>query len=142
MNSFAPAMIHSMSQGCSLAGTLPTDAEYAAEYLLPKTLYLSPDLGVFAHKNGEICPVNHPGRNVGGVEIIHRDPSSSDSSACASSTSRSKTSRRNRVQQTSDARQRNAAQLISNTCAMRGSSDPPPPITGEGCCVRKNQIEK
>ena len=33
-------------------------------------------------------------------------------------------------------------QLNRSTCSIRGSIDPPPPITGCGCCVRKNQIER
>ena len=37
---------------------------------------------------------------------------------------------------------RNASQFISSTCNMRGSIEPPPPITGCGCCVRKIQMEK
>src|SRR5208283_6192561 len=66
----------------------------------------------------------------------------SDSMAWAWSTSRCRVSSRYRDQQTRNAKQENASQLMSSTCSMRGSMDPPPPITGCGCWVRKNQIEK
>src|ERR1700730_201571 len=66
----------------------------------------------------------------------------SDSIACPSSISRCNNSNRKRDQHTRYAKQRNAIQLTNSTCSMRGSIDPPPPITRCGCCVRKNQIEK
>src|SRR6202041_1676382 len=102
--------------------------------------------------------MNHPGGDISGEEKLNRvhralrpsgrlalagapDPTK-DSIACPSSISRYSSSRRNLDQQTRNAKQRNAIQLSSNTCSMRGSIDPPPPITGCGCWVRKNQIEK
>src|SRR5690242_7671482 len=102
--------------------------------------------------------MNHPGSNVGGKEKFHSvhfvlrfsgrlafgttPVPTSDSIACASSTSRRSSSNRKRDQQTRNAKHRNAIQLINNTCSIRGSIEPPPPITGWGCCVRKNEIEK
>ena len=35
-----------------------------------------------------------------------------------------------------------AIQLSNSVCSIRGSIDPPPPITGCGCWVRKNHMER
>src|SRR5208282_6573336 len=101
----------------------------------------------------DVQSVDQPGGDVGGVEEsdgicgIHCGPrlkgtlalevcaagppgSSRDSRASASSTARRSFSRRNRDQQTRNAKHRNAIQLIRSTWSMRGSIDPPPPITG------------
>src|SRR5258708_4325748 len=59
-----------------------------------QTLHLAPDSGIFAYQNHQIRPVNHPGRDVGSIEITHRGPSKTDLSDCASSTSRCTTSKR------------------------------------------------
>src|SRR5205807_10125907 len=65
-----------------------------------------------------------------------------DSIACACSTSHFNNSNRKRDQHTRNPNNKNASQLNRSTCSIRGSIDPPPPITGCGCCVRKNQIER
>src|ERR1700687_3773087 len=90
---------------------------------------------VAPYQRSQIDDVDDPGRGVGGVEEIHLElrGSSRASSAWVSSTSRCRISRRYRDQQTCAAKQRNASQLISNTRSMRGSIEPPPPITGCGC---------
>src|SRR5581483_7054042 len=105
-----------------------------------------------------INPVNEPGRHVGGnqeFESVHRGllPSgrlvvaaapapTKDSMASARSTPRFKSSSRYRDQQTRNAKKRKASQRTRGVWSMRGSMEPPPPITGCGCWVRKNQIEK
>src|SRR6266852_3262486 len=119
MSSSAPVVRHRIFRGCSRGGILRTDpkaliAEYArsprnsfpeslralssqrlnALVGSPQALHLPPDFGILAYQNREIRPVDQPGRDVSGVEVTHRDPSSSDSSACASSISRFTTSRR------------------------------------------------
>src|ERR1035441_6595663 len=106
----------------------------------------------------EIDAMDHPRGNIGGEEkldgvhcglrlsgrlALAATPSPTrDSIACASSISRCSSSSRNRDQQTRNAKQRNPIQLISSTCSMRGSIDPPPPMTGCGMFVAKNQNEK
>src|SRR5882757_8129651 len=106
--------------------------------------------------------MNQPSRDVGGIKKsdgIHWAPllsgtlvlegcavrplgSINASWASASSTSRRIFSREKRAQLTRNAKDKNAIQLISSTRSIRGSIEPPPPITGWGCCVRKNQMEK
>src|SRR5215475_12946905 len=106
---------------------------------------LLPQAGITAYQCYEIGDVDQPGSCIGGIEKCHRTlllGSSNASRAKVSSTSRFIRSSPYRDQHTSIAKHRNASQLISNTCSMRLSIEPPPPITGWGCCVRKNQIEK
>src|SRR5579872_595477 len=121
-------------------------------------LQLPPQPAKSPHQARTISPMNHPRGKVSGekkLDRVHRElrprgrlalaatpAPASDSIACASSISRCSNSSRNRDQQTRNAKQENASQLIRRTWPMRGSSDPPPPITGDGCCVRKYQIDK
>src|SRR5581483_855935 len=61
------------------------------ERFLLQTLHLPPDSRVLAHQDREVRSVDRPGGNVGRVKVadgIHCEPSSRDSSDCASSTSR------------------------------------------------------
>src|SRR6185436_9919825 len=105
----------------------------------------SPHAFRFARQVIEIRSVNRPGHDVGSIQIVicvHRAPSISDCIASASWTARCETSSWYRVQQMSQANAIKAIQLLTSTHPMRGSSEPPPPITGAGCWVRKNQMEK
>src|SRR5579863_2928850 len=118
--------------------------------LLPQLLQLLAQAAVTPDQASQIKRVDQPRDDISGIEKLesfHREPRpepvpASDSWAWACSTSRRKISRRKRDQQTRNAKKRNAVQLTMRTWSMRGSMEPPPPITGCGCCVRKNQMEK
>lgn len=141
----------------------PSPITWDPSFIFPETINLPLQLRIARHDRRQIGDVNDPRERISGkkvgvitfhrMHLISRSSSHaphrtlprgaiSDSSACAWSTSRCSFSSRYRDQHTRNAKQENASQLISSTCNMRGSIDPPPPITGCGCCVRKNQIEK
>ena len=142
------------------------DLPAASRYFPCPILHLLPQPAVAPNQAADIKSVNQPSGDVGGVEKLDGLAEFIVASglkelwlwqvgAAGPRTAPAKIpalpplplrgaafSSRKRDQQTRKAKHRNAIQLISSTCSMRGSIEPPPPITGCGCCVRKNQIEK
>lgn len=90
---------------------------------------------VAAQQMREVTDVNNPSCDEGSVKKVHRPlpAESSHSKAWVSSTCCCIISRRYRDQHTKNAKHKNANQFSSSTLNMRGSIDPPPPITGWGC---------